>query len=77
MSAQRHTDAPTYFPGQEVLWISSPGGTRNVRRNCFAGYSRLIPAKVVKVGRELVTIEAEGETHEVKARNLKAEGSQL
>jgi hypothetical protein len=66
-------DLPGGFtPGQLVTWVSSPGGRRNLRRNCFAGYSRSVPAVVVGVGPKLVTIEAEGERHVVKTRNLTA-----
>lgn len=59
-------------PGQSVTWISTPGGRRNLRRNMFAGISLSIPAVVVSVGKKLITIAAEGRTHRVKARNLRA-----
>lgn len=64
------TTTTPFSPGQSVTWVSAPGGRRRLRGNIFAGLSRLIPAVVVSVGREIVTIEAEGRTYRVKSRNL-------
>jgi hypothetical protein len=65
--------ATPFSPGQSVIWISAPGGRRNLRSNMFAGISLSIPAVVKSVGAKLITIEAEGRTYRVKARNLRTE----
>ncbi len=72
-TTQTTTEKPRFTRDQKVTWIQALGGRRRLRSNFYARLSGSVTAKVVSAGTEFVTIEAEGGTHRVKARNLRPE----